>query len=141
MDFVCNLPFICIVLCLATGVISSVLKPKVAKVVSILLISFCCVCSFCVLFYTIRTGTSFVYMMGHFPAPWGNEIRAGVLEALMAVVLCIVMVLSLMGGVHKIDEEVEPSKENLYYILVDLLLHSLILNRIQHILLELEHLV
>ena len=68
----------------------------------------------------------FTYMMGHFPAPWGNEIRAGVLEALMALVFCIVMVLSLMGGLHKLEEEVEPSKENLYYILVDLLLGSLL---------------
>ena len=30
-------------------------------------------------------GTSYTYMMGHFPAPWGNEIRAGVLEAGMAL--------------------------------------------------------
>ena len=34
MDFIRNFPFFCIVLCLATGVISSVLKPKVAKIVS-----------------------------------------------------------------------------------------------------------
>ena len=53
MDFICNFPFFCIVLCLATGVISSVLKPKVAKAVSVTLVSVCLVCSFCVLFYTI----------------------------------------------------------------------------------------
>ena len=34
----------------------------------------------CSLVYTVRTGRSFTYAMGEFPAPWGNEIRAGVLE-------------------------------------------------------------
>lgn len=28
---------------------------------------------------------SYTYMMGHFPAPWGNEIRAGQLEAVTAL--------------------------------------------------------
>ena len=38
------------------------------------------------LVYLMGKGTSYTYMMGHFPAPWGNEIRAGVLEAGMAPV-------------------------------------------------------
>lgn len=126
MDFIRNFPFICIVLCLATGVVSSVLKPKAAKVVSVSLVSFCCVCSFCVLFYTISTGTSFTYMMGHFPAPWGNEIRAGVLEGVMASFFTVIMLLSLLGGEKYLKIDIEEPKQNLYFALINLLLSSLL---------------
>ena len=65
-------------------------------------------------------------MMGHFPAPWGNELRVGVLEAGMALFFCIIMLLSLLGGRKKLKGEVEYSKHNVYYILCDLLLSSLL---------------
>lgn len=126
MDFVCNFPFFCIVLCLASGVISSVLKPKVAKAVSVTLISVCLICSFCVLFYTIGTGESFTYMMGHFPAPWGNEIRAGVLEGVMASFFSVIMLLSLLGGEKYLKIDIEEPKQNLYFVLINLLLSSLL---------------
>ena len=64
--------------------------------------------------------------MGHFPAPWGNEIRAGILEGAMALFFCIIMLLCMWGGRKKLLEEVEESKHNLYYVLVNLLLSSLL---------------
>ena len=54
--------------------------------------------------------------MGHFPAPWGNEIRVGVLEAVMAVFFCLIMLLSMLGGMREREQEIEESKQNLYYI-------------------------
>jgi multicomponent Na+:H+ antiporter subunit D len=74
----------------------------------------------------IETGESFTFMMGHFPAPWGNEIRAGLLEAGMALFFCIVMLLSLKGGEKHLDTEIEEEKTNLYYIMINLLLSSLL---------------
>jgi multicomponent Na+:H+ antiporter subunit D len=68
----------------------------------------------------------FTFMMGHFPAPWGNEIRAGLLEAGMALFFCIVMLLSLKGGEEHMDLEIEEEKANLYYIMINLLLSSLL---------------
>ena len=65
-------------------------------------------------------------MMGHFPAPWGNEIRIGELEALMAVFFSLIMMLSIFGGMAHIDREVQDSKKNLFYILLDLLMASLL---------------
>lgn len=65
-------------------------------------------------------------MMGHFPAPWGNEIRIGELEALMAVFFSLIMMLSVFGGMAHIDREVQDSKKNLFYILLDLLMASLL---------------
>lgn len=126
MDFIRNLPFFCIVLSLSTGVISSVLKPKAAKALSFFLVSFSCVASLLVLFYTVQTGEFFVYMMGHFPAPWGNEIRAGVMEGAMALFFSVIMLLSLLGGEKYLKVDIEEPKQNLCFVLADLLLSSLL---------------
>lgn len=98
MDFAQNFPAVSILLCLFAGIISSGLKKKAARFVSMTLIIVVSFLSLWTLFYTIRTGQAFVYVMGKFPAPWGNEIRAGVLEAFMALFFCIIMLLSLEGG-------------------------------------------
>lgn len=126
MAFVQNFPFFSIIFCLLAGVLCSILSKNAARIVNTGLIILLAVMNFAVLTFVLGTGESYVYMMGHFPAPWGNEIRVGVLEALMAFFFCIIMLLSMLGGRKKLDEEVDPSKHNLYYILVNLLLCSLI---------------
>lgn len=126
MDFAQNFPAVSILLCLFAGIISSGLKKKAARFVSMTLIIVVSFLSLWTLFYTIRTGQAFVYVMGKFPAPWGNEIRAGVLEAFMALFFCIIMLLSLEGGRKKLADEVEEGKTFLYYVLSDLLLSSLL---------------
>ncbi len=126
MDFVQNFPFFSIILSMFSGIISSVLPARAAKWVNTCLIVTVGAMSACLLGYLTKTGEPFVYWMGHFPAPWGNEIRAGTLEAGMALFFCIIMLLSMLGGEKKLLGEVEYSKHNLYYILVDLLLSSLL---------------
>lgn len=124
MDFVCNFPFFCIVLALSSGVISSVLPRKAAKLLSFFLVGFCAVCALCVMLYTEKNG-SFVYMMGHFPAPFGNEVRAGELEGLMALFFSGIMFFSLLGGEKYLKVDIEETKQNLYFVLIDLLMSSL----------------
>ncbi len=126
MDFIRNFPFFSIILSLFSGSICSILPSKPARWVNTFVIVTCAVLSGATLFYVLQTGESFVYMMGHFPAPWGNEIRAGVLEALMALFFCLIMLLSMLGGRKKVDEEILESKQNLFYILVNLMLTSLL---------------
>ena len=126
MDFVCNFPFFSFLLSLFSGTICSILPGRAAKIVNRLVITAIAIMSGILLVYLLNTGESFVYWMGHFPAPWGNEIRAGVLEAGMALFFCIIMYLSMAGGAHKLFNEVEESKHNLYYILINLLLSSLL---------------
>lgn len=126
MDFVQNFPAVSILLCLFAGIISSGLKKKAARSVNIILILIVTFLSACTLFYTMSTGEAFVYVMGRFPAPWGNEIRAGVLGPLMALFFCVIMLLSLEGGRKKLADEVEEEKTFLYYVLMDLLLASLL---------------
>ncbi|MDE7048200.1 MAG: sodium:proton antiporter [Lachnospiraceae bacterium] len=126
MNFVQNFPAVSILLCLFAGIISSGLKKKAARFVNTVLISIVGFLSLCTLIYVMGTGESFVYVMGMFPAPWGNEIRAGVLEAFTALFFCIIMLLSLAGGRKKLADEVEEGKTFLYYVLMDLLLASLL---------------
>ncbi len=126
MDFVCNFPAFSIVLSMMAAIISSALKGKWAKRLNMVILFIVMGLSVCVLGYTIANGDFFVYTMGKFPAPWGNEIRAGVLEALMATFFCIIMILSLLGGRKHFYEDVEESRHNLYFIMTNLLLSSLL---------------
>ncbi|EET58124.1 putative monovalent cation/H+ antiporter subunit D [Marvinbryantia formatexigens DSM 14469] len=126
MAFVQNVPFFSIMISMFSGIVSSVLPGKAAKWLNTAAITVVGVMSAWLLGYMLETGGSYTYMMGHFPAPWGNEIRAGALEAAMALAFCIVMLLSMLGGRKKLDDEVEKSKHNIYYILTDLLLSSLL---------------
>lgn len=126
MDLVQNFPAVSVLLCLFAGIISSGLKKDAARWLNRILLYVELLLNGCTLGYVIRTGEAYVYVMGKFPAPWGNEIRVGVLEALMALFFCIIMLLSLEGGIKKLADEVEKEKTFLYYVLCDLLLASLL---------------
>ena len=126
MAFVQNVPFFSIILSMFSGIISSVLPEKQAKWLNTAVITLVGAMSAWLLSYMLKVGGSYTFMMGHFPAPWGNEIRAGALEALMALIFSIIMLLSLLGGRKKLKDEVEITKHNIYYILTDLLLSSLL---------------
>ena len=79
------------------------------------------------LFISLLTAEdSFTYMMGHFPAPWGNELRAGLFEALMAMAFSIVMFLSLVGGMRGINDDIRPTRIPLYYTMMNFLLSSML---------------
>ncbi len=126
MDFIRNFPFFSIIICMFSGIISSVISGKKARYLCMGATGVVCLLSASVLWYTVQLGGSFTYMMGHYPAPWGNEIRAGVLEGLLATTFSVVLLLSLVSAYHRTEEDIEGSKENLFYLLVDLLLSSLL---------------
>ena len=73
-----------------------------------------------------RTGESFTFQMGHFPAPWGNELRAGPLEALLALAFSAVMLLSLTGGARELKESVRSDQLGWYCLLMQLLFAALL---------------
>ncbi len=126
MSFVQNFPCFSIVICMAAGILSTPMNGKNAKRTTLAVVSLVMVMSIAVFIYTLGTGTSFVYTMGKYPAPWGNEIRAGVLECFLATVFSMVMLFSLIGGMDHVFKDVKEEKINLYFILVDLLLSSLL---------------
>ncbi len=126
MDFIQNFPFFCIIISMFSAIISFILPGKAAKYLHVIMVSAVLVMSLCILGYVCQTGESYTYMMGHYPAPWGNEIRIGILETLMAVFFSLIMLLSVLGGMAHIDREIQKSKLNLYFILLDLLMSSLL---------------
>lgn len=126
MSFVQNFPFFSILLSLGSGVLTSIMNKKAARIWNTIVLIAVGVMSALLFIYLLGTGESYTFMMGHFPAPWGNEIRAGVLEAGTALFFVVVMFLSLKGGERHLDEEIQESKLNLYYIMINLLLSSLL---------------
>lgn len=126
MEFIRNFPFFSILLSLGSGVLTSIMNRKVARLWNTFVLLAVTVMSAVLFVYMLGVGEPYTFMMGHFPAPWGNEIRAGVLEAGMALFFCIVMLLSMKGGEEHIDREIEDTKINLYYIMINLLLSSLL---------------
>ncbi len=126
MDFCTNFPMFSIILCLMCGVVCSVLKKNMARYVTYGLLSVLVISSAAVLGYTVHIDGSFIYQMGHFGAPFGNELRAGVLEGVLAVFFSVIMYLSVIAGEKHIYEDVEESKINLYYTLICLMMSSLL---------------
>ena len=126
MDLCTNFPMFSIILCLMCGVVCSVLKKNMARYVTYGLLTVLVVLSAAVLGYTVSIDGSFIYQMGHFGAPFGNELRAGVLEGVFTVFFSVIMYLSVIAGEKHIYEDVEESKINLYYTLICLMMSSLL---------------
>ena len=85
MEMIRNFPCLSILLSMFSAIISSAVKGRGARRINTFVVSVVGILSACTLYYTYTTGQSYVYVMGHFPAPFGNEIRFGSLEAGMAL--------------------------------------------------------
>lgn len=123
-----NIPFITILMAMI-GSVSALLMNKKVKLAhymtqAILLAS--AVLSFLLIPYFVREGGTITYMLGHFPSPWGNELRFGLLESVLAFVFSTVLFLSIAGGKRGIREDVQSCKQHCYYSLLLLLLLSLL---------------
>lgn len=124
MSFVQNVPCFSILMAMFAAIITSAVKGKAARKISIIVTAVIAVMSACLLIFLMGTGESYVYVMGHFPAPWGNELRAGMLEAGMALLFCLILIFSLWGGVEEVHADLEEDKANFYYIMANLMLAS-----------------
>lgn len=121
MEFIKNFPFITIVLSLFCSVICYAFKDKKARFVSYFLLIASGIMSASTLAYNLFSETGyFAYRMGHYDAPIGNEISAGLLEPFFALLFEVVMLLSIMGGFNRIVKDVEESKQRFFYIMVNL---------------------
>ena len=120
MQFVVNFPLFTIVLSLFSGPLCFMLPGKAARRYTMCYEAFLTVLCLWILQYTYLNG-AFTYVMGEFPAPWGNEIRAGVLEATTALIFMIIMLTAVFCGYRFIEKDLDLSKENLYYALLNLM--------------------
>ena len=126
MSFASNLPLFCIVASLVCSVVSSVLNGKIARRVSMCLSFFVAASSLLVMGLVLQTGEPITYIMGHFPHPWGNEIRMGLLESFFSFIFALVLFLCMKGAKIKLTEDLEPSKAQFYFVMVDLIQASLL---------------
>ena len=126
MHFVQNFPFFSIMLSITCAVVCVILQQRAARILTFFCLLVLTVLSAGLLAFTIYTGESFSYMMGHFPAPFGNEIRAGAFEAFMALLFSSVTLLSMAGGLRDIHYDEPEKKLNLFYFMTNMLICSML---------------
>ena len=84
--FAFNIPFISIFLMMITAIITPLVpnKNRLPEKLSCYVIGTVGILSAYLIYALTNSGQSitFNFSMGHFPAPWGNELRAGPLEAI-----------------------------------------------------------
>lgn len=121
MSFITNFPFFSVVAFLIAAVLSSILKPRAARVLTVTVECATLALSVSTLIYTSGIDGFFRYNMGHFDAPWSNQLRAGPLDALFAVAFAFVLLLSHVGGIRYAKTDIEPKKQNSYCTLLNLI--------------------
>ena len=121
MDFIRNFPMFSVVLSLFSGVLCTMFRGKKARIYTIFYECLLIGMSGAVLWYTVSTGQSFTYVMGEFPAPWGNELRAGVLEASIATLFMCVMLCAVLAGRRYVNKDIDEIKINTYYAIINLM--------------------
>ena len=123
-----NIPFICIILSMAGAIVLLLLGKRSEAALrltqGILLVV--AVLSAVLVSYFAKSGGSITYMLGHYPAPWGNELRFGLFESVLALVFSIVLFLALLGGENDFVEDIQSRKRSQYFALISLLLLSLL---------------
>lgn len=128
--FAFNIPFISIFLMMITAIITPLVpnRSRLPEKLSCYVIGTVGVLSAYLLYALTSSGQSiaFNFPMGHFPAPWGNELRAGPLEAVLSLVFCVAMLLSLLGNFSSTAEDIAPARRNIFCVLVNLLTASLL---------------
>lgn len=128
MNYIINVPYLCVFLCMITAILLSfVKKPKLSFYVTLTVSLIVAVSSTAFLFHVTKAGISIPYTMGKFPAPFGNEIKAGPLQALFASVFALVLFLSMLGGKHDMFEDVNEHKMGLACVMLNMTLASLLI--------------
>ena len=125
LGFIRNFPLFTIILSLFSGVLCTQLKGNTARRWTIGLQILLTAMSASVLVLCIRSGSSFTYVMGEFPAPWGNEIRAGILEAALALLFSVVLLCSITAGWRYLRRDIDTSRTHLYFATVHLMTAAL----------------
>ncbi len=128
-DIILTFPLFSIISCFLGAVLCSFTKKKFAFVTSLVVCCIVFVLSLFVFIYTYTENQSFIYTMGHFgPNEDGiricNEIRFGPLEGFLSTFFSFVLFLCIIGGKIFQNRDIQPQKQNLYYVMMCLILVS-----------------
>ena len=97
--FVENFPFFSIFLAMTAGILLSVVRDGWrARRISVAVALAVAGLSAEVLAYTAEGDLSFTYGMGMYGAPLGNELKAGPLQAVLALTFSVGMAMSILGA-------------------------------------------
>lgn len=129
-SFAFNIPFISIFMAMIAAIITPLLpkKNRIPEKLSCYVIGIICVLSAFLLYSLTNSGQSltFNFKMGHWAAPWGNELRAGPLEAVLSLFFSFSMLLSLMGNFSSTEEDIAPNRRQIFCVIVNLIMASLL---------------
>lgn len=117
-----NIPFFLVWGPLLLSSVTAALKPKQARAMMLIVPAAGTLASGALLVSLLKNGGgSFRYALGAFGAPVGNELRAGELEAVLAVTFCLILFLCVLGGYQRIRAHIETRRQSLYAVMVLLL--------------------
>lgn len=120
-----NLPLPMIVLPLMCAVICSALRGKGARALMTGVAIFSSLSMATLLVMVIKCGESFIYVMGEIGAPFGNELRIGVVECLIGLLFTLVLISGLLGGWRRLTRDVAGNRMHLYGSMVCLLVSAM----------------
>ncbi len=127
MAWYCNIPYMTIFAAMFAAILLSIVRRGRFSYACTIGVSVAiAVLSAIFLWQIIKADTSFSYTMGKFPAPFGNEIKAGPLQGVLALCFSAVMALSLLGGMKDAFADIEPKKLSLYCVMLNMTLASLL---------------
>lgn len=122
-----HIPFFSIVLMMICGILTSVLPSgRAALRLHLTAVLVLLGGNLALLSQVLPRGERFEYALGIVGHPFGNELICGPLEATLASVFLLVMAMSVLGGKSGIFDDVEPGKQNLYFVMCDLIMASLL---------------
>ena len=120
-----NIPLFLIVLPLMGAAVCSVCRGRAARAVTAALCALDCAALGLLLVCTAQSGESFIYPMGEIGAPFGNELRVGLLEALVGFGFSLIVLCAVLGGWKRLGVDVPPNRMNLYGAMLCLLLSAM----------------
>ncbi|MBQ6549847.1 MAG: sodium:proton antiporter [Lachnospiraceae bacterium] len=126
MSFCLNFPLFLIVLSLISAVLCIILPGKAARYVALSLALLSAVLNAVILFYVYPRNISVTYLMGHYPHPWGNELRISAMEALFSSAFSAILVLCLLGGSAQLREKVQAELSPYFYVMTCLIQAALL---------------
>ena len=127
MDIIINFPYWSIFLCMVSAILLSIVKNARVSFYWTLTVSVVsAILSFVFFVHIFRLNEFVPFTMGKFPAPFGNEIRVGPLQGLLAGVFSLVMAMSQLGGMKDLFEDVKNSKMGLACVMLNMTLASLL---------------
>lgn len=121
-----NFPLFSIILAFIGVVIASLTSRRVARAITLIIEAIVVVLNTILIFHMHNYEGGYIeYAMGHFAAPFGNEIRIGSLEAMLTAVFAFVMICCVLGGDKHLKRDIPDSKINYFYVLFNLILVAL----------------